>query len=175
MWMNSPEKVLHLHSKLVHQAESDHQSAVSGEDPATTWLSGFSPLCLSRPRNRRSTASTGRARREPRILVAAIISGLIMGQGFGKIFTIFFHTLIKSALLVADDRGDAGIGHAHPLLRSGRHHGACICAYRPSLSILRHVARVARRRAHRFGHFLKRTLRQSAEDHRAASSRLRRP
>ncbi len=29
------------------------------------------------------------------ILVAAIISGLIMGQGFGKIFSIFFHTLIR--------------------------------------------------------------------------------
>ncbi len=29
------------------------------------------------------------------ILIAAIISGLIMGQGFGKIFTIFVQTLVK--------------------------------------------------------------------------------
>jgi lactate permease len=94
LWLNSPEKVFtstaswatkpsqitnpQFPVKILHNMVERVQPVVAKptKEPA---VFGFNWL---------SATGTG-------ILLAAILSGLIMGQGLGKIFSIFFHTLVK--------------------------------------------------------------------------------
>jgi lactate permease len=94
MWMNTPEKVFTSTAtwatkpsaitnpqypvKILHNMVERVQPVVAKptKEPAVYGLNWL------------SATGTG-------ILLAAIISGLIMGQGLGKIFSIFFHTLIR--------------------------------------------------------------------------------
>jgi lactate permease len=93
-WMNTPEKVFPSTASW-----STKPSQITNPQFPVTILHNFvertQPVVLKPTKepavyglNWVSATGTG-------ILLAAIISGLIMGQGLGKIFSIFFHTLMK--------------------------------------------------------------------------------
>ena len=94
LWMNTPEKVLPSTANW-----STKPSQITNPQFPVKVLHNFVervPPVVPKPTkegavfglNWLSATGTG-------ILIAAILSGFIMGQGFGKIMTIYFHTLIK--------------------------------------------------------------------------------
>ena len=104
------------------------------------------------------------------MLIAAIISGLVMG--FSPVQAGRSLRRARSGLrLLADHHlGDAGDRHADPLLGLDATLGLAFAGTGRALPVLRHAARLARRRADRLGHRVERAVRQPAEDHRRSSS-----
>ncbi len=109
MWMNTPEKIFtstaswatkpseitnpQFKVKVLHNMVERVQPVV----PKPTKEAAVFGL------NWVSATGTG-------ILLAAILSGLIMGQGLGKIFSIFFHTLVKVRFSLLTIAAMLGIG-----------------------------------------------------------------
>ena len=103
------------------------------------------------------------------ILLAALISGLVMGLSVPKMFVDLWPNHHEGAILAADHRRHAGDWLYDAIRGAGRDHGTCLRAHRPSVPLLRNTAGVAGRCPDRFGYVVQRTLRQPAEDHGAAS------
>ncbi len=106
------------------------------------------------------------------ILVAAIISGFVMGFTPWKMA----HTLLAndraSAILLAHHRRHALHRLHDTLFRAGRHHGVGVCANRRALSIFWNVAGLAGRGADRVRHRVECVVRQPATNFRRAGRGL---
>ena len=109
------------------------------------------------------------------ILLAALISGLIMGLSVPTIFADLWPDLDEGAVLAGDDCGHDGDRIHDPLCRTGCDHGSRFRAHRAFVSVLRDAAGVVRRCAHRLGYVFQRAVRQPPEDHRAAGKHLADP
>ena len=106
------------------------------------------------------------------MLIAAIISGFVMGFSpaklvaeYGRTIKVCAYSLITISAMLAIGTLTRLFGHrrnTRPRLRRGG---------RP-LPVLRHAARLARRRAHRLRHGVERAVRRLAEDHVAAARSL---
>ena len=100
------------------------------------------------------------------ILLSAIIAGVFMRFSAARLAAHVLDHDRARALLAAHDLGDARARFSHPLLGHRRHARARIRGCRRFLPVLRHDARVARRRADRIRHGVQRIVRRPAEDHR---------
>ena len=115
----------------------------------------------SRMRKPRCSSSLGCRSPATGMLIAAIISGFLMGVSFRRWSGLIRPRPSGSASLLADhDLGDAGDRHADPLLRRRRHARPRLRRHGRALSLLRHAARLAGRRADRIGHGVERAVRQ---------------
>ena len=109
------------------------------------------------------------------ILLAAIISGLVMGLECPQDLRRLWPNHHESAVLAADDCGHDGYRIHDPLCRTGRNHGSGLRPHWTLLSLLRHVAGMAGRGVDRVGYFVQRAVRQPAEDHRSAGEPVAQP
>ena len=109
MWMNTPEKVIPSMATM-----SPKPSEITNPQFKVTVLHNMvermQPVVQKPTKepavyglNWLSATGTG-------ILLAAILSGFIMGQGMGKIFTVFLHTLVKVRFSLLTIAAMLGIG-----------------------------------------------------------------
>jgi lactate permease len=109
MWMNNPEKVIPSMAAM-----SPKPSEITNPQFKVTVLHNMvermQPVVQKPTKepavyglNWLSATGTG-------ILLAAILSGFIMGQGMGKIFTVFLHTLVKVRFSLLTIAAMLGIG-----------------------------------------------------------------
>jgi lactate permease len=109
MWMNNPEKVIPSMATM-----SPKPSEITNPQFKVTVLHNMvermQPVVQKPTKepavyglNWLSATGTG-------ILLAAILSGFIMGQGMGKIFTVFLHTLVKVRFSLLTIAAMLGIG-----------------------------------------------------------------
>jgi lactate permease len=109
MWMNTPEKIFTSTASWATKPSqiTNPQYKVTILHNAVERVQPVVPKPTKEPAvfglNWVSATGTG-------ILLAAIISGLIMGQGLGKIFSIFFHTLVKVRFSLLTIAAMLGIG-----------------------------------------------------------------
>ena len=103
------------------------------------------------------------------MLIAAIISGFLMGCRAGKLMIRIrpHHQAVRD--LADHDLGDARDRHADAAVRRRRDARSGLCRDRRALSLLRHAARLAGRGADGIGHRLQHAVRQPAEDHLRAT------
>ena len=108
------------------------------------------------------------------MLIAAIISGVLMGFSPARLVTAYGRTIKVCAYSLITICGDAGDRHPHAALGHRRDAWPRLRGRGRVLSLLRHAAGLARRRAHGLRHRLQHPVWQSAEDHVASSSACRR-
>ena len=106
------------------------------------------------------------------IFIAAILSGFLMGLGPISLFADIHQDSLHNSIHRHHDRGHAGVGLHHPILRSGCNDGLGFRSNRGAVSLLRHADRLAGNRDHRLRHFVERVVRQPAKADRAADRRL---
>ena len=99
------------------------------------------------------------------MLIAAIISGLIMGYSPAGTGGGLWPDHQNLRVLADHHLGNAGDRHAHPAVRHRCDAWPRVCGDWRALSVLRHAARLAGRRADWFGHRFEHIVRQPAEDH----------
>ena len=103
------------------------------------------------------------------MLIAALVSGLLMGFSPLRLIVVYAKTIrLVAASLVTISR-HARHRHAHALLGPRRNAGPGLRGNGRALSLLRHAARLAGRGADRLGYGLERAVRQPAEDHLRAA------
>ena len=84
------------------------------------------------------------------ILVAAILSGFLMGYSPLGLARVYWQTLKLVRFSLLNDRVYARSGICHSLLRHGRHPGPRLCSDRSVLSDVRHTSWLAGSGTHRF-------------------------
>ena len=99
------------------------------------------------------------------MLIAAIISGLLMGFSPVALVGAYGRTIKVLRLFAGHHLGDARDRNLDQALRHRRHVRAGLRCHRRALSLLRYTARLARRRADRLGYGVECPVRQPAEDH----------
>ena len=103
------------------------------------------------------------------MLIAAIISGFLMGFSPGKIVSRIRPDHQGLRLFADHDLGDAGDRHPDAAFRRRRDARSRLRRDRRALSVLRHPARLAGRGADRIGYRVEHAVRQPAEDHSRAT------
>ncbi|MEY9689278.1 lactate permease [Bradyrhizobium ottawaense] len=103
------------------------------------------------------------------MLIAAIISGVLMGVGPGKLVTEYGRTIRLCAISLITISAMLAIGTLTRRLRRRRDARPRLRRNRRALSLLRHAARLVGRGADGIGHRLQRAVRKPAEDHLRAA------
>ncbi len=127
-----------------------------------SFIATFPPCQSPRPKTP-STVSTGS--RPPAPVFSSRRSSPLCGCASRRdsSYVTFAATVRRMLWPAVHDRGDDGHRLRHALQRQRRHHGPRLHAHWRDVSVLRGHARLARRRAHRLRHVLKRPLRQLAD------------
>jgi len=131
MWMNTPEKVIPSMATMSPKP-SEITNPQFKSRCFTTWWSACSLLFKSRPKSRQFTIELAERDRN-RHFARGHPLRLHHGQGMGKIFTVFLHTLSRCASRCSRSRPcwESACLHATP---AWTQRWGCLCAYRAPLS-----------------------------------------